>query len=362
MDVETMLPDITSLINTSDFNNETKCVFDERFKFILLPISYSIVSAFGMVLNLVALWIFVFHMRPWTTATLYMCNLSLCDLLYTFSLPLLAYYYASKNNWPFGEFLCKITRFMFYFNLYGSIMFLMCISVHRYLGVCHPMKSMRWSKIRNAKLVTTAVWLFVLSLLIPILVFTKTSVRNNNTLCHDTTKPKDFPKFVNYNWILFVLVFLVPFLTILVCDILMVRRLLDSSSTGVKRWTVAKKKSVKMLIIVLVVFSISFVPFHITRSMYYSYRLLKKDCATLNMINMAYKVTRPMASLNCCLDPILYFLVGDRFRKVIFQRRAMYEGRTNIVTVDTHNSSNFNRNKAQRLKNSKSKSTNDFEK
>lgn len=34
----------------------------------------------------------------------------------------------------------------------------------------------------------------------------------------------------------------------------------------------------------------------------------------LEAVNVAYKVTRPMASANSCLDPILYFLAGRDVR------------------------------------------------
>lgn len=295
---------------------EEKCVFNEEFKFILLPVSYGIVCVVGLLLNSCSLWMFVCRMRPWNATTTYMFNLAVSDMLYVLSLPTLVYYYADRNNWPFGECLCKIVRFLFYANLYSSILFLTCISVHRYMGICHPIRSLRWVNTRYARLICLGVWLTVTACLIPNLFFVTVSTRGNDTLCHDTTKPEEFDHYVHYSSVVMVLLFGIPFLVIMVCYCLMAKRLLqphnlDSAGRGIPSY---KKRSTKMIIIVLVVFAVSFLPFHITRTIYYTSRLFQADCHTLNIVNVTYKITRPLASANSCIDPILYFLAGDVYR------------------------------------------------
>ncbi|NXG45347.1 P2RY4 protein, partial [Psilopogon haemacephalus] len=301
--------------NTTTAAEEEKCVFDEEFKFILLPISYSIVFVVGLPLNCWALWIFVSKMRPWNATTTYMVNLAVSDMLYVFSLPTLVYYYADRNNWPFGTWFCKIVRFLFYANLYSSILFLTCISVHRYMGICHPIRSLKWVKTKQARIICVAVWLVVTICLIPNLIFVTTSSKDNSTLCHDTTKPEEFDHYVHYSSSIMALLFGLPFLVIAVCYCLMAKRLCKSSfSSPGPRMPSYKKRSVKMIIVVLTVFAVCFVPFHITRTLYYTSRYFQADCRTLNIINFTYKITRPLASVNSCLDPILYFMVGDKFR------------------------------------------------
>ena len=116
------------------------------------------------------------------------------------------------------------------------------------------------------------------------------------------------------------LLFAVPFSVILVCYVLMARRLLKpayGTTGGLPR---AKRKSVRTIALVLAVFALCFLPFHLTRTLYYSFRSLDLSCHTLNAINMAYKITRPLASANSCLDPVLYFLAGQRL--VRFARDA----------------------------------------
>ncbi|KAL9866156.1 P2Y purinoceptor 2 [Geothlypis trichas] len=295
-------------------DNPYKCVFDEDFKYVLLPVSYGIVCVVGLFLNLLALYAFIFRIKTWNASTTYMFNLAISDTLYVVSLPLLVYYYAMGDNWPFSVGLCKIVRFLFYTNLYCSILFLLCISIHRFLGICFPLKSLRWGHVRHARKVSVAVWLVTVVCQCPVLFFVTTSAKGDTITCHDTSSKELFGQFVIYSSVMLVLLFCIPFLIIIVCYCLMARRLLQPTR-GISRLSRSKKKSVKMIIIVLVVFIVCFLPFHVTRTLYYSFRSWDLSCQTLNAINLAYKVTRPLASTNSCLDPILYFLAGQRFMK-----------------------------------------------
>ncbi|XP_008566774.1 PREDICTED: P2Y purinoceptor 2 [Galeopterus variegatus] len=297
-----------------------KCHFNEDFKYVLLPVSYGVVCVLGLCLNTVALYVFLCRLKTWNASTTYMFHLAVSDALYAASLPLLVYYYARGDHWPFSTVLCKLVRFLFYTNLYCSILFLTCISVHRCLGVLRPLRSLRWGRARYARRVAAAVWVLVLACQAPVLYFVTTSTRGARITCHDTSAPELFSHFVAYSSVMLGLLFAVPFAIILVCYVLMARRLLQpayGTSGGLPR---AKRKSVRTIAVVLAVFALCFLPFHVTRTLYYSFRSLDLSCHTLNAINMAYKITRPLASANSCLDPVLYFLAGQRL--VRFARDA----------------------------------------
>ncbi|XP_049745867.1 P2Y purinoceptor 2 isoform X2 [Elephas maximus indicus] len=297
-----------------------RCRFNEDFKYVLLPVSYGIVCVLGLCLNAVALYAFLCRLKTWNASTTYMFHLAVSDALYAASLPLLVYYYARGDHWPFSTVLCKLVRFLFYTNLYCSILFLTCISVHRCLGVLRPLRSLRWGQAHYARRVAAAVWVLVLACQAPVLYFVTTSTRGTRITCHDTSAPELFSHFVAYSSVMLGLLFTVPFAIILVCYVLMAQRLLKptSGATGGLPW--AKRKSVRTIAVVLTVFAICFLPFHVTRTLYYSFRSLDLSCHTLNAINMAYKITRPLASANSCLDPVLYFLAGQRL--VRFAREA----------------------------------------
>lgn len=334
----------TTMAGSSDLNISTNgtglCHFTEDFKYILLPVSYALVFVIGLGLNATAMYVIVFRTKRWTPSTVYMLNLTVCDTLYIFTLPFLIYYYADESDWPFSEALCKIIRFLFYANLYGSILFLSCISLHRFLGVCHPMRSLRWVSGRRARLVSVGVWTCVLFCQAPVLYFSRIKDNGRVKVCYDTTSPELFDAFLVYSSVVSALLFVLPFTVVMVCYGLMVRKLLEPDwdrGPGGQPAFRSKQKSVKMIIIVLAVFMLCFLPFHLTRSLYYSFRYLRQvnpaqvSCGLLGTFSLAYKVTRPLASANSCVDPILYFMAGQDFRRNLTRKSGTSERKPRVV-------------------------------
>ncbi|XP_065138809.2 P2Y purinoceptor 2-like [Paramisgurnus dabryanus] len=321
------------MLNTSGPTNDSRqypCLHNENFKYILLPVSYSLVFVVGLALNITAMYFILFRTKRWKPTTIYMINLTICDTLYIFTLPFLIFYYADGNTWPFGEPMCKLIRFLFYTNLYGSILFLSCISMHRFLGVCHPVRSLSWMSARRARLVSVCIWLTVLIFQSPILYFSRlTDGDSNIKACHDTTSKALFNNFMVYTSVVMVLLFVLPFVVVLVCNGLIVRKLQQPGVGGGPSPERSKQKSVKMIIIVLLAFMLCFLPFHLNRSIYYGFRYMQVPCKIQERANMAYKVTRPLASANSCVDPILYFMAGQGFRnsiskKSVSNQRSVY--------------------------------------
>ncbi|XP_072258103.1 P2Y purinoceptor 2-like [Pyxicephalus adspersus] len=303
-----------------DGNLTYRCIFEEDFKYILLPVAYSIVFAFGFILNVIALYIFIFQIRPWKVVTIFMFNLALSDLLYVLSLPLLAYYYSKANDWPFSEPLCKIVRFLFYTSLYCSILFLLCISFYRFLAVCYPMRFLQWRQVRFARIACISIWVVIVIIQSPIFYFVSTSPMEDSTVCHDTSGAELFDQFVVYNTVTLILLFCIPFTVLIICNCFMIYVLVTPTVESTQA-TKSKRKSVKIIITVLVVFITCFLPYHVTRTLYYYFRYDDSaPCPTMDAINAAYKSTRPFASVNSCIDPVLYFLVW-RFRLVWNRRR-----------------------------------------
>ncbi|XP_023676995.2 P2Y purinoceptor 1 [Paramormyrops kingsleyae] len=306
----------TSLLNVSELTNQTKGCHLTRtaFQFYYLPTVYIIVFITGLIGNSLAIWMFIFHMRPWSGISVYMFNLALADFFYVLSLPFLIFYYFNKTDWIFGDILCKLQRFIFHVNLYGSILFLTCISMHRYTGVVHPLKSLGRLKKTTAIYTSALVWVVVVVGISPILYYSRTGMKRNTTTCYDTTTEDELQGYFYYSMCTTVLGFCIPFMIIFGCYGLIVKALIFNNMTD----SPLRRKSIHLVIIVLVVFSVSYLPFHVMKNLNMRARLHFQSpemCDFNDKVYATYQVTRGLASLNSCVDPILYFLAGDTFRR-----------------------------------------------
>ncbi|KTG01641.1 hypothetical protein cypCar_00033423 [Cyprinus carpio] len=308
---------LTALMNNvSEFSNHTaRCSLTKTgFQFYYLPIVYIIVFIAGFIGNSLAIWMFVCHMRPWSSISVYMFNLALADFCYVLSLPFLIFYYFNKTDWIFGDVLCRLQRFIFHVNLYGSILFLTCISAHRYSGVVHPLKSLGRLKKKNAVRTVALVWFVVVVGISPILYYSRTGPKKGLTTCYDTTTEDELPGYFIYSMCMTVFGFCIPFIIIFSCYGGIVKALICNDMDNAP----LRKKSIYLVIIVLTVFAVSYLPFHVMKNLNMRARLYFQSpdmCAFNDRVYATYQVTRGLASLNSCVDPILYFLAGDTFRR-----------------------------------------------
>ncbi|XP_029024979.1 P2Y purinoceptor 3 [Betta splendens] len=373
------------------------CSIDESYKYIFLPICYSFTFIFSISLNSVVLYRSFRRTKRWNASLIYMVNLASTDFMYGLSLPFLVASYIMRDTWVFGDFMCRLVRFLFYFNLYCSIFFLTCISVHRYLGICHPMKVITLETKKVVKCTCILVWIVVFALTCPIFRFAQTghvtrlarlssnaSTTDNETAlmssnasfgsagrlmeqyqnCWDDAIDEEFSDYVPYGIILHLLGFFVPFSVIAWCYshvVLTIFRTLHSLPPshkdkrmglheGVERsermnpaaagrgrrgskevfrivgdegisiflgshspYANRRRKSIKTIITITLLFALCFFPFHVTRTIFLILKVTKKvPCHTMTTVSMCYKITRPLASFNAWLNALLYFLTKEK--------------------------------------------------
>ncbi|XP_019481441.1 PREDICTED: 2-oxoglutarate receptor 1 [Hipposideros armiger] len=278
-----------------------------------LPVIYSIIFLVGFPGNAVAISTYVFKMRPWKSSTIIMLNLAFTDLLYLTSLPFLIHYYASGENWVFGDFMCKFIRFGFHFNLYSSILFLTCFSIFRYFVINHPMSCFSIHRTRWAMVACAVVWIISLVAVIPMTFLITSTTRTNRSACLDLTSSDDLTTIKWYNLILTVTTFCLPLVIVTLCYTMIIYTLTQGPQTQ----SCLKQKARKQIILLLLVFYVCFLPFHILRVIRIESRLLSISCAIEKQIHEAYVVSRPLAALNTFGNLLLYVVVSGNFQQAI---------------------------------------------
>ncbi|XP_076838321.1 P2Y purinoceptor 6-like [Brachyhypopomus gauderio] len=309
------------------------CPVWESYKWVYLPVAYSLVFVAGLTLNGALLILICSQRRSWSGSVVLLANLAVSDLLYVLSLPLLIGGYAMEDSWPFGDAACKAARFLFYANLHCSTVFAVCASVHRSLGVCNPVVASRYRTKRVAVITSCLVWVLVSAELAPTLAFSHTGLINNRTVCFDMTNPAEFRQYFPYGLVLAVLGFLVPFVIILICNCYLMRAL---SRTGEMSHAAAeaRAKSSRTLGTACLLLVICLGPYQVTRIVYMFVRVyMPEECGIINVVMVCYKVWRPLVSFNCCVNPIVWFVFSDRKRQQLMEALCRRSARQSVWTV-----------------------------
>ncbi|KAF1554304.1 Lysophosphatidic acid receptor 5, partial [Eudyptes schlegeli] len=303
--------------------NASQTCKDYSFNHHLLLPGYILIFITGLMLNLVALWIFIRYLRLKSVVMIYMFNLAVSDLTFTLPLPLRLYYY-SNHRWPFGNTLCQVSGSVFQINMYGSCLFLTCINLDRYVAIVHPL---RWRHLRRpkvAKLLCLVVWVVIFMGSIPTAIVHK----QNHCEIENQTIYLCFESFSDNMWQrnLFPLVvlaeilgFLLPLSSVTYCSIRIFQELCQDSQMK----TLRQQKTIRLLLVNLVIFIICFVPYNTTLAVYgmIKARVMKVEEETQTSVRQVLIMTMLLASLNCMLDPLIYYFSTEGFRNTFKKLR-----------------------------------------
>lgn len=297
--------------------NETgleNCDFDDSFKYNLYGVVYSVAFVLGLVTNCASLFVFCCRMKMRNETTLFMTNLALSDLVFVFTLPFKIFYNVNRN-WPFGDWLCKISGGAFITNIYGSMLFLTCISVDRFLAIVYPFRSRSVRSRRNAAVVCVAIWLLIVSGGMSVTFFSATNRSKSSTTCFEGFSKNTWKTYLSRITIFIEIVgFLIPLLINLACSS-MVLRTLRKPATLCQIGT-NKERVLRMIVVHLAIFIVCFVPYN---SVLFVYAMVRTQalasCWLERLARTLYPITLCMATLNCCFDPVVYYFTSESFQK-----------------------------------------------
>ncbi|XP_032886854.1 putative P2Y purinoceptor 10 [Amblyraja radiata] len=278
----------------------------------LYAVVYGIIVIPGIFANSVALWVLIGNIKKEKKAVIFMINLAFADLAHMLTLPLRIFYYVTQT-WPFGKFMCLFCFYLKFVNMYASILFLVCISIQRCVFLISPFKYSTWRR-RYDVAFSVVGWVVVILMCLPFPIMRNTGTFNSS-LCFANLPMKQV-KLASSILMLTaaeLLGFLGPIIIIVVCTWKTVASLRVTSALPKDR---GGKRALNLLLMCAAVFLICFAPYHILFLLNQLRQLnYITDCSVRRNIGILHSLSLCVASLNACLDPIIYYFVTSEFRE-----------------------------------------------
>ncbi|KAM4566079.1 C5a anaphylatoxin chemotactic receptor 1 [Odontesthes bonariensis] len=299
--------------NFSDYyidDNYTLPIFPEILAPKIQPIQivalvlYGLVTLLGVPGNALVVWVTGFCMRRSVTSVWFL-NLALADLLCCLSIPLLMVPLAHDDHWHFGPLACTLVKGLFHLVMYCSVLQLVVISVDRLMLVKKPIWCQNKRRPRHAVYGCVAAWCLALIISIPQFVFAQELQfgEDKRECLMAYTRTSVWP-IVS---IRFLLGFILPFLVIVVCHIMVY----SSTQKGLSRGRTRSKRTLRVIIAVVLSFFLCWLPLHL---MDFIDLATPRSSPHSPKIYLAQVLALCLAYFNSCLNPMLYVCLGRGFK------------------------------------------------
>ncbi|NWY52464.1 CXCR6 protein, partial [Chionis minor] len=280
--------------------NETGSEDFHPFTRVFLPCMYSVVFILGLSGNVLVFVILVFYEKLKMLTDIFLVNLAIADLVFLWTLPFWAY--SAAQEWIFGTAACRIIRGLYTLNLYTSMLTLTAITFDRLVAITFATKAhmCQTKRMTWGKLTCVLIWVVSLAFATPQFIFSEV-FSIDKAICHE--------KYPNQTELVLEVIqvtlgYFIPMLAMIICYSLIIRTLLHARSFQ-------KNKSLKKIFSVVAIFIL-------TQSPYTFLRLIMITDWSFNLNNSfeyAIVITEVLAYFHGCLNPVLYFFMGVKFRR-----------------------------------------------
>ena len=312
---------------------------------LFLAILYVITMIVALAGN--TLLIYIVFRKPGTrnlTSFLFV-NMAVADLMVAvFQMPVsITHFYVSGSSDFLDSFNCRFLYYAVYVSTIASIFCLTVMAFDRYFAVVHPFRQSIW--FRKPKIITPIIWISSIALMSIVPVAFK--------LIHGKCRiePTLILPFYAY---FFAVGFLLPLAVISVLYTLVGRKLwlhevpVDHNVRENQReQEIPKKKVIRMLIIVVVVFAVCWLPVHVYH-MDEGVSMMSGDTANWGHYVIIY-ICFWFSHANSAINPWLYILLNGKmkaaFKKMFGRRYEELVGREQLTLTTTRNSrANYSKN------------------
>ena len=306
---------------------------------------HSIICASGLIGNTLVIATYMFYKRAKTMTDVYLFNVAVADLIFVLALPLIIY--NERNSWAMGSVACKVLRSAYSINLYSGMLLLACVSGDRYVAIVQARRSFgaRSHALIYSRLICSAVWVLAVALTLPTLLYTKHFEEFKlhpdepvSVICQLSFDKNETAKLIKVvvPTLQMAIGFLLPLLVMVFCYSCIVGTLLRAQSSQ-------RHKAVRVVLAVVVVFIICHLPYNAALLNHTLSLFTERNCELEKIKLKVLAISRSVAYLHCCLNPILYAFIGVKFRSHFrqimmdlwcFSKKYIYPARTSRATSD----------------------------
>ncbi|KAM6933359.1 G-protein coupled receptor 171 [Xenentodon cancila] len=304
-----------SNISAGGAAKEAQCIINDQMgPFTVL---YILILLVGLPGNLLSVWAFIrSHRAPQQSASVYLVNLLLANILLLLALPFKILKDLGVAPWKLMVFHCQASAVTIYISLYASTAFLAFLIINRYLQDHHTVRSLRLQEAGFAWLLSVIVWVLLLLIMVPNMALPIKEVQAQRYLSCSSLK-----KDISLHWhtlavFLCTALFLNASAAVLVSSGLAFKRLLHSRGDA-RLWVDARQVVVSVATMAFA-YILSFVPYHVVRTPYtLAQAKVITDCQTKKQLFLGKESTLLLSVLHVCFDPLLFFYLHHPFRVTV---------------------------------------------
>ncbi|KAK7156845.1 hypothetical protein R3I94_006782 [Phoxinus phoxinus] len=313
--------------NTTHTEENATCEFSRVRSHPVFICAYSLVFLISLVLNCITMRVyFCTHQTVQSSVTVYMKNLAAADFFLCLCLPLRIANYANSSE-IMRNIYCSFGATAFYINMYASILFMDFIAANRYLKIVRPLETHSLQTVRTARHISAATWLSLSatsSIYLILFLLTSWGSSRDHTSekigCEAFHSPQLSVAYkITHSLSMVVFVFvLVSMIALYWGTLQKIRKIqLSTQTTSTSR---KFRKSKRNMLVLVLVFCVCFVPYHLVRLPYAFIKPQAKLC-TAHAFYVLKELTVLLSVLNACLDPLIYFIFCKAFRAQLNLRK-----------------------------------------
>ncbi|NXS47363.1 NK1R protein, partial [Balaeniceps rex] len=276
--------------------------------------AYALIVVVSVVGNVVVMWIILAHKRMRTVTNYFLVNLAFAEASMSAFNTVVNFTYAIHNEWYYGLLYCKFHNFFPIAAVFASIYSMTAIALDRYMAIIHPLQP-RLSATAT-KVVIGVIWLLAFLLAFPQGYYSVMQELPGRLVClvqwpeHSTQL---YGKM--YQFCMTILIYFFPLLVIgcaytVVGITLWASEIPGDNSDRYHEQVSAKRKVVKMMIIVVCTFALCWLPYHI----YFTLQYVQPKWYLQKFIQQVYLAIMWLAMSSTMYNPIIYCCLNDRFR------------------------------------------------